>query len=509
MSPVSSSRPLGNLEVFFKKLADLGAPLEREHWAIHLALRLRVTENVDLAPYLQRAWLRVRQEHPAIGSIICTGQEPAGQGKSGVFPQEFLTIPALDAALWSKEAFFVHENETDANSLFCALRPTPTATCHWLPQSSEVCIRSSHWRLDGIGMARLGHVFMATLAKMLRSKPEDLSSIAPTDQGSELPSSQQLPPSIEKVAQIWRGTQNLAAATSQREMNEHSLRLEAGADALVAEFLRGVPSMGLPTRPNSTAAPPGASARVETRLSASTTASITEARRAKKLSFTGAVHAAIVRVTAKFPQHALAKSYAAFFPVDLRQSIVSSGAASEDRLNFGLYFSGLPICVEGVVPGRDGAGKGKAFDEIAREMSVVYNRDLSVFWNAPDGHQVSLMELTEPYFQRTTVLFNTPVAEGLPLTQTPDLSGLGKVENYVKREYQSPSDPLAPTIEVSDMWIGTEKIDRCVQLHVWSWRDELRLGASFNQTFYKESFVAEFLNQVVEELLEGLEIHRK
>lgn len=40
MSSETSSRALGNLEVFFKKLADLGTPLEREHWAVRqLAIR--------------------------------------------------------------------------------------------------------------------------------------------------------------------------------------------------------------------------------------------------------------------------------------------------------------------------------------------------------------------------------------------------------------------------------------------------------------------------------------
>lgn len=104
------------------------------------------------------------------------------------------------------------------------------------------------------------------------------------------------------------------------------------------------------------------------------------------------------------------------------------------------------------------------------------------------------------------MLFNTPVPEGLPLNQAPDLSGLGKVEAYLQREYQSPSVSNAPKVEVSDIWIGTERIDRCIQFHVWSWRDELQLGASFNQSFYEKSCVAKFLDEVVQELLQGLDV---
>lgn len=503
MSTNYTSRPLGNLEVFFKKLADLGTPLDREHWAVHLALKLQVTGDVDLSHYVEKAWEAVRRQHPAIGSVIAPAPESAIEKDQSLTSREVLTIPAFDVASWSKETFFIHENEVNADDLFCSLRPTEFATCHWLPQSSEVLLRSSHWRLDGIGIAKLGHIFLVTLAEMLRGENAEIAGV-PSAMDS-LPS-QALPPSLEDLARLWRQSRKAEPEVSKDGIQTHQARLEAGADALVGEFLRGVPSIGLPTRSNSEIAPPGASARVATRLNNSTTRMVTEARRSKGYSFTGAVHAAIVGVTARYPQHLLAKSYAAFFPVDLRQSIVTAGAASEDRLMFGLYFSGLPICVEGVVQGNSESSTTKNFDEVAREMTAVYNKDLTRSWKSPDGHHISLMELAEPYLQRTTVLFNTPVPEGLPLNQAPDLSGLGKVENYLQRDYQSPLDAQAPKVEVSDMWIATERIDRCIQFHVWSWRDELQLGASFNQSFYEKSCVTKFLDEVVEELLQGLDI---
>lgn len=82
MSPTSSSRSLGNLEVFFKKLVDLGAFLEREHWAVHLSLRLQVKEQVDLITYLRKTWQTVRLEHSAIGSTIEPYQSLEAQDKA-------------------------------------------------------------------------------------------------------------------------------------------------------------------------------------------------------------------------------------------------------------------------------------------------------------------------------------------------------------------------------------------------------------------------------------------
>lgn len=500
MTFAGSSHPLGNLEVFFKKLAELWAPLGREHWAVHLCLTLRISNStVNLVPYLQRTWQTVLHQYPAIGSIIGPARE--NQPESNTSAQELLIIPALDATIWTSNTFFVHEHEIDAGNLFSALRPTPRATCHWLPKSSELVIRSSHWRLDGIGMTKLGHVFLATLAEMLAMKKGRLPSDVSTAGAS---ATQQLPSSLEEVARIWRNKQELDGPTTLEQRKNHSIRLAAGADALVGEFLRGVPSVGLPTRPDSTTTPPGASSRIEIRIDTLTTTKVSEACRVKSFSFTGAVHAAIVCVTAQYPQHSLAKSYAAFFPVDLRRSLISAGAAEEDQLMFGLYFSGLPICVEGVVP--EEGEMAKSFEQVAREMTTVYNKDLTAFWEAPDGHQVSLMELAEPYVQRTTALFDAPVPAGLPPVQTPDLSGLGRVEIYLNNEYQSQSDSLAPKVEVSDMWIGTERLDKCVQFHVWSWRDELRLGASFNESFYEKSAVTNFLGQILEELLNGLDV---
>ena len=495
----SYSRPLGNLEVFFKTLADLGAPLQREHWAVHLVLRLNFVGrgNVDISnpePYLRRAWQAVRRQHPAIGSTISLPVAPYNDTAAPFTARERLEIAPFDPETWDNETFVVHHGDGDANSLFSNLRPSSTVMCYWLPSSSEIIIRSSHWRLDGIGIVMLGHSFMTALATMFRLGPSAPYLNANLD-NLQTSASKPLPPNIEDLAKK-------ESTKDSSQQKEFDLRLEAGADALVAEFLRGVPSIGLPTRADSEQLPPGASAHEQICLDVTTTAKVMAARRAKGFSFTGTVHAAIVRVTAQYPQHALSKAYAAFFPVDLRKSIADSNAIAQDELLCGLYFSGLPVCVDGMISDEDVTAKG--FDDVAREMTAVYGRDLTKFWTAPDGQVVSLLDLVEPYLTRTTALFSAPVPEGLPPTQTPDLSSLGKVEAYLQREYES--DTEAPKVEVADMWIATEMLNRSIQFHVWSWKDELNIGASFNQSFYKKDFVVDVLNKVVKELLVGLDI---
>ncbi|ROW01917.1 hypothetical protein VMCG_05515 [Cytospora schulzeri] len=518
--PGSISRPLGNLEVFFKTLADLGTPLGHEHWTVHLALRVRFvgssqSSGVDVDPELclRRAWQVVRRQIPAIGSTISSsalatsclavpGEDDAYEGR------ERLTLAPFDANVWVNDTFVVHRGQhgDDASTLFSTLGPAPTAMCYWLPNSSEILIRSSHWRMDGIGLSMLAHSFLTALAEVLRVGPDAASLEVYT--GKIPAASQPLPLCLEDLARQVRSG-NKKTSNGHEDKNDNAKgstdpTLEAGADALVAEFLRGVPSIGLPTRADSENALPGPSARASTRLDAATTARVTAARKAKGFSFTGSVHAAIVRVTAGFPQHPLAKSYAGFFPVNLRQAIAPTGAATDEELVFGLYFSGLPICVDGMItnPGGHVGDTIKSFDDVAREMTAVYGRDLTEFWKVPDGQVVGLLDLAEPYLKRTTALFSAPVPEGLPPVQTPDLSGLGKVEAYLQHEYKASSG--GSTVQLEDMWIGTEMLNRSVQFHVWSWRDELNIAACFNQSFYDQSFVAEVLDRIVKELQTGL-----
>ncbi|KAI1125033.1 hypothetical protein F5Y10DRAFT_14844 [Nemania abortiva] len=486
------SRPLGNLEGFFKSLSDSGKPINREHWIIHFVLRLKFPPSVaDPIPHLQYAWEILRLRHPTLGAIL---QEPESNNSRGS-----LSVGPLNIREWTDNTFIVCQEYADADKLFSALYPTPTATCYWLPTSCEFVIRSSHWRIDGVGMASLGHEFMTTLVNVVTTNAGAPSRDLLLTELLSSPSS--VPPSLE----------DLARAQSHSQSGEDDPVLAAGADELVSIFLRGVPSIGLPTRDSSatTGTVPGPSARVMTSLDAEKTAQVSAACRNMDIKVTSAVHAAIVRVTARFPQHPLCKSYAAFAPVDLRRALDKMATAHTKNVSkvVGLYFSGLPLRVDNVFT--------KSFEEVARDLAIVYGRDLLRFWSPPlsaemeasdlEGKTIGLLDLAEPYVRRTTALFNTPVPEGLPPVQTPDLSSLGRMESSIKKEYADENnDPDGNRkVQVVDFWVGTEMLTRNVQFHVWSWDGSLRLGASFNTSFYGKEFVAEVVHAVIAELLDG------
>ncbi|KAI1436712.1 hypothetical protein GGR50DRAFT_649209 [Xylaria sp. CBS 124048] len=488
------SRPLGNLEAFFKSLSEIGKPLNREHWTVHLALRLSFSPSVaaDPAPYLRRAWQLLRFQHPTLGACLREPEPGINTNRAS------LVVGPLDLEKWADDTFAERHDFADADELFSSLYSTPTATCYWLPRSSELVIRSSHWRIDGVGMVLLGNEFMTTVAKVMKA-----GQAMPLKQllSREFESGPVLPPSLE----------DLVTAQSSYEQSddlEEDPVLAAGADDMVGTFLRGFPSIGLPTRePPSPSILPGSSDRAVSRLGVETTTRFLAACKEKGIKVTSAVHAAIIRVTASFPQHPLAKSYAVFAAVNLRSALEATATPETKDIStvVGVYFSGLPICVESV--------SSRSFVDIAQDLANSYGKDVLNYWQPPasllkngsaagrDGRAIGLLDLARPYVRRTTALFNAPVPEGLPPVQSPDLSSLGMIHSSIQREYGDKEDGNDANVQVADVWLGTEMLTRSVQFHVWSWEGTLRIGACFNKSFYDKKFVEQALGMVVEDLI--------
>ena len=135
------SRPLGTLERFFKMLADAGKPLNREHWTVHASMRLSFqspppddNSEFDIVSSLRRAWQALYLQHPALGATISESD--------GDMPHLTMVLPDIDA--WTNNTFAVIHDYHSAIALFSSLHSTPTATCYWIPSSSELVIRSSH-----------------------------------------------------------------------------------------------------------------------------------------------------------------------------------------------------------------------------------------------------------------------------------------------------------------------------------------------------------------------------
>ncbi|KAM5344425.1 hypothetical protein ACJ41O_012961 [Fusarium nematophilum] len=469
-SPVT--RQLNTLEVFYKVLADNIVAGDRENWAISLALRLQFPPSIeDPILYVRRTWLLLRRLHPHLAAEVSTSE--SGDAHS-------VTIADLDADKWLAETFTDHSQDGIQNStaLLSTFRRTPTATCHWLPASQEVHIRCSHWRIDGVGSMMLGHSFMTALVSVLRlGLDADLESYeSSVAHGS-------LTPSIE----------DLLGSCTDEEKTPASLR--EGAGQLIADFAKGVPSIGLPTRKGSESAAPGATSREKVTLDEATTASVTAACNKRGFSVSSAVHAALISVTASYPQHPMAKSYAAFFPTDTRRYFPSPWNSPEFAV--GTFCSALPICITDV--------GNKDFDTVVRELSVVYSRDLTRAVVKPDGEALSMFDMIAPFARRCVQAVCTPAPPEFPPAQNPDMSNLGVAEKHIEREYAF-GESSEDKIEVASIWVGVEVLLRWIQTYVWTFRDQLTVEACYNQSFYEREFILEVLDKVKAALLAGLDI---
>ncbi|KAI1074997.1 hypothetical protein F5B20DRAFT_417192 [Whalleya microplaca] len=492
----SLTRPLGNLEKFFTMLAEGGAPLNREHWVISLVLGLSFPPSITNAEsYLRRSWQLMREQYPELGAVVRGSDAEHPEGKPA------LIVSPLDINAWAHNTFQTYHDTHDANELFRQLRPHALATCSWIPSTHELMIRSSHWRIDGVGMAKLGHSFMNVLGNVLRLGLDNpLVSYEIYQQNRTC-----LGPNMEEVVRAQQGV--LSYPDDDRGARPTTPpAVAAGADDIINTVAKGIPSIAFPTRDNSETVPPGPTDRTATRLDALVTSKVVNACRSLGVSVTTAVHAAIVRVTAKYPQHPLAKAYAAFTPADLRRVLLNHGEGV-DVGPLGLFHLGLPIYIGDIVS-PDRCGATKSFLAVAKELNAVYSRDLINFWDPADGSgkMISILQLAESYTRRAAKLFSSPLPPTLPPIQTPDLSSLGNAEKYIQRYYVSDTDTAEAKVEVMDFWMGTEMLTRALQFHLWTWRDELTIAACFNESFYEKDFVNGVLDQVKGELISGLGI---
>ncbi|XXH03651.1 hypothetical protein Hte_010056 [Hypoxylon texense] len=471
-----SSRPLSSLELFIKTVSDNWKHLDREQWVVYTALQLEFLDHaVDQTACLRRAWQVIRHQYPALGARIADADDAIPQSS----PRLVAGPPIVED--WADETFSVRDYE-DSNELVSEVRSTLAASCYWLPASSELVMRTSHWLIDGMGLLFLSQKLMTALVAVIRLGVDaPLGAYLP-----DYPIGPVLAPSIDRLSHL-----------------RQDPRIEAGLDEVFGKFLRSVPSIGLPTRSDESETL-GSTARVASRLDAKATSRIVQSCRKKGIKVTSAVQAAIIRVTATFPQHPLARSYAAFALANLRHScgMGSPGQESPPEGVVALCFAGFPVCVSGVIPE---GGEVLGFDDIAEELNRSYASDLNRYWDPRDGSDqvFGLIDLADGIMRRNIDLVSAPLPDGFPPIQTPDLSSLGKLDSYLPSEYGPAGDTQ---VKVSSLWIGTETLTRNMQFHVWSWKGELNLGACFNLSFYEKTFASEVVSRVLQELVGNCDI---
>ncbi|KAI0879779.1 uncharacterized protein GGS22DRAFT_198881 [Annulohypoxylon maeteangense] len=431
-------RPLDSLDRFYQFVSAAGKPLNREHWLLVGVIRLEFPIGVDGGETrLRSAWKALRFRHPDIALELLENEKRY---------EPITSTEALET--WADSTFYIETAVSSADEHFSLNLKTGTAsaTCHWIPASGEVAIVSSHWRWDGRGLMMMMHEFLLCLGGQ-SSQPAPLSG---TEARKLVPTLDLLVGTpVEGTDKEWPGL----------------------VDKLLAPLNEGSPSIGLPIIPD---ALPGNTRRIEAIIPRKGTAALLTACRDRHIRLTAALHASVVSETARYQQStssatARYKSWAVF---DLRKYCPTpfDGPLHAPSLRT----IALPLSVDAKAD----------WDTLAASIHSIYQQSF-----APGRN--SLMYLRVPYLEKATEI----LATAAPTTE-PNLSNLGVMDDYVRKNYGD--------VTVRDAWLAVQMLSRQLYVHTWSWDGELHLSISYNEAFYQADFVEKWLERLKNTLLTKL-----
>ncbi|OJJ36261.1 hypothetical protein ASPWEDRAFT_52065 [Aspergillus wentii DTO 134E9] len=449
VSPGHFERQFDSLEIFYRAIADAGAPLKRQHYLISSSVRLKQIPPPD---QVKQTWKALRQQHPQIAAL----PDESGTRLTYTSPS-----PA-DLEAWADETFIVESVDSSGDHLYKTLQPSPLFKLYYLPGTRELLFRAPHWRIDGIGLMHLQAAFLRILAN---GPPADLQF-----DGSE---AARLSPSFDEAA---------------------SIPLEAGdsiyqaADAELDVFRNGLPSISIPTLPN---ALPTAPRRMISGFSAGTTQRIISACKAHGITVTTAAHAALVVATLPYAQVNFDPAtrgcgggkYTCFNAIDLRKYLPAPYSSSSTAVS--IYHTGIPFSVD--------LSLNNTFTSMASVLAKGYSRNLS------KDEPRNALQFQAEYVRKVLELLGAAPEDPLRAPAHPELSSIGVVNGYLQADYEG----KASRHEVEDWWIAVEVINRLLCTNVWTWNGEMKLNVNWNEAFYDEDFVINFLDEWKMALVEG------
>ena len=431
-------RPLSTVETLYKTLANLGTPINREHWAVRLYARFQSNHSVeDAETSIRHAWKTMRHDHPQIASYA--------EGNLRVYQTP--DSGALES--WLKETFIVDPIATPED-LLANVRPTPLPCLYYLPRDSEIFIQIPHWYIDGPGsFCLLNNLFEAIAA------PRQI------DFGDE---TKNLSPGLEE-----------ALGLPMSSIAEH----QQAATEMIMKHVGSLPSIGLP--PDLPSQIPGATHRLELKLSPKLTKALVTACRARDITVTVATHAALVAATHRLAaDEAQERNYTSFGAIGLRPYLNQEYTDAKTH-PINIYLYGLPVSF-----------KPTSFSADSTHLSHFYKQ-----LSQPPSRAEKLPLLPSFTHICATMAAQPPPPE-MPQATEPVLSSNGVVDKYLKREYGNGDGGVV----LERFWLASEVITKQPVVYVLTWREELSLSVCYNEAFYARGKMDELL-RLTREVLVG------
>lgn len=429
--PGHFERPLNSIEHLLRDIGRKEATFNKEQWAVRACAKFRHDSSVaNTKTALKHAWRTLRYLQPQMAAYL--------RGNYMVYETPLLD----DLETWMAETFLV-ETVLTVDELLGSPRPISLPTLYYLPKTSTVLFCSPHWRIDAVGATSLINLLFKFLAEPLEIPFVD--------------ESRNLSPGRDEAA-------TLPQTISPEENN--------AATSLLMEYTTNIPALGLPVELVNEVS--GACCRIESRLSLAITASIVAACKAKDITVTTAIHAAILVALQEMSScTSPGERYTSWGTFNYRPYLdpdYTDPAANPVTS----MLCGLPITFI-----------TSNFHENALTLKNFYAQLQDPF-NSSTIHAI-----LAPYTEKQAAMIKEPLPRGVPQPTEPLVVSLGILDRYLDGKYGRGA------VEITDFWLASVVLTRQPLFYVWTWQGKMTLSMCYNDRFYTEKFMRSFIAKAV------------
>ncbi|EEA23574.1 hypothetical protein TMatcc_002451 [Talaromyces marneffei ATCC 18224] len=443
-------RPLGENERLIKFIGDHAHPAGREQWSVTTTATFQPCDNRAATEWaattLPDAWKLLRFRHPSIASTPATESDSL----------EYAVPIDNDLEFWMQETYFIIEGKGSEDAI-AEMKPSQFMTLHFLPDTWDIILHTSHWRTDGYGAFQLIDAFFDAIKEVI-----DGGGLPRVLWGEEVT---RLVPSVESALDL--------PETVTPEITASAIKY-ASTHTYVKESV-GISYNGEPT------ARPGGTRAVRLQLNTETTQAIKQATNETQFDMYSAVHAALAKINFKYGKPLTSSrlhdelEYASAIRLSLRPHLISP-FTDNPSVAAGLYTGGYVFKVTA----------SDDFFTIAEKYQREYDNGVTP-------------EFIESRRQFAIIALGG-LQRGLPPPNPPpsyiDMSFVTGVNDMVKPIFDTKCGPL----EVTRVGLGVETLTPQPYLFFWEFRGQLDLSFVYNEAYQDVEEVRKMLNSIVEVL---------
>ncbi|KAJ5612238.1 hypothetical protein N7510_005432 [Penicillium lagena] len=486
VKPGRWERDIDEIEQSYTTLARRFQGTGRTFFAMtaHVSFSVKKTqssiENLELhvTNALQKAWLRLRYDHPTIASWVEYNRE----GKRCKKVYEMFADPGnVLASAWLKETFQIVSTSQSCQEWCNSDPPVPKLPTLFLIKqnatssanitfSADIVLRSHHDIIDGIGSLHL----LNNLFKFAGIAFDDATAFHIPAFGDEWIN---LSPPFRVAASL------PASLTSEQEARLKQI-LEKNAS-----LRQGIQIATIPVQSEQLV--PGRHQRVSLTLDSQQTQRLLIACRSIGASVTHVYHAAIALVLRdvqeRYAEERMVR-YISYCLINERLQCKAPYDTSQHAVSVYHSGSGPSLAIDLTVPAA-AAVRSQAVDdtasEFARVVEIVKEYYLGI---RNDPEHVAFIP---SYLKHSTPPY--PDSPGVPPIPSPNqapsvsISSMGVIDNII-----SPTHGL---FELDEPWVTGEELGTGLGLFLGTFRGQMCLSAAYNDAWHSETEVMDFLRK--------------